>query len=170
MRLTRDQLATSIADAARNTWRELCADRPGVAFAGFALYSDETAMTLLCSANTPDNLSRLDEDDPEISDTVRWTPAEWDLEDIGSWFFDGVNEILLESVQAEEPAEERAVVFEAAVDALERLREEGEFQDHPEVVVLFRLTDDEHDERDSAWMSRLNPADVVADYEEWLEG
>lgn len=169
MRLTRDQLATSIADAARSTWRELCADRPGVAFAGFALYSDETAMSLFCSANTPENLERLDEDDSEVADLVRWTPAEWDLEDIGSWFFDEINEVLLESYRAEEPVEDRQVMFEAAVDALERLREEGEFQSHPEVVVLFRLSDDEHDERDSTWLARLNPADVVADYEEWLE-
>ncbi|BDZ47993.1 hypothetical protein GCM10025867_02340 [Frondihabitans sucicola] len=170
MRLSRDQLATSIADAARSTWRELCADRPGVPFAGFALYSDESAMTLLCSANTPENLTRLDEDDPEVADAVRWTPAEWDLEDIGSWFFDGVNEVLLEAFQAEEPLEERAAMFDAAVDALERLRDEGEFQDHPDLVVMFRLSDDEHDERDSEWLARLNPADIVADYEEWLEG
>ncbi|GAA4267156.1 DUF4303 domain-containing protein [Frondihabitans peucedani] len=169
MDLTREQLATSIADAARSTWRELCADRPGTAFAGFALYSDESAMTLLCSANTPENLERLDEDDAEVADVVRWTPAEWDLEDIGSWFFDDINEALLESFRAEEPAEDRAVVFDAAVDALERLREEGEFQSHPEVVVMFRLSDDEHDERDAEWMGRLNPADIVEAYEEWLE-
>jgi len=131
---------------------------------GYALYSDDDAMTLvhICTSEA----SRRDPDD-------YWVREEWTLE-AGERHLELPHRLLLERCDAASALDDDTLVwhrdsaFEDCVAVLEELRREGEFsKDLPDerVVVVFSVSDSEAGDFS---FERLNPPSTVAAFQEWL--
>jgi hypothetical protein len=158
-------LLAAVLRAARATFGAL----PPGEYCGYALYSDDGAMTVCCAVNTAEHLARAVAADPGDADYWRWSPAEWAMEGIGDEHFAEICRWLRAAVaQTSGPAfvAFRDMVHETCVAALETLVADGEFGAGP--VVVFAVSDTDDPARDAAWIRRLNPADQADRFARWV--
>ncbi len=149
-------------------------------FCGYALYSDEDAMTVCYSVNTVDHLTRakqeVEQQYPGEAEYLEWSPAEWAFENEGPWFnqiskkLAGLGFVLNGDEFTQFPDQRppqstcqfRDDVFNSCVDVLESLVAEGFFPSSHDHVVVFAISDFDVDpERETGWIRRLNPAAVA---------
>jgi hypothetical protein len=165
--LVRDE----IKDAARQAFEAVRANHPGEQFYTFALYSDESAMTIVPAANSEEALQRqVRADGSSAPAWLRWSTGEWAYEGEGSEHFDSVSRRINvdERYEESEPGAFEAFrdnVYAAMVQALGDLDAEGFFGEGEarEAVTLFcSVTDaDENLEQlDNESARQLNPAAV----------
>lgn len=171
-----DDLATAILTAARTAFAEVRAAAPPGGWCGYALYSDDGAMTVCLAANAREHLAAAAASAGETAaDAVvvsavdtEWSTAEWSHEGIAHEHFDGVHELLDARLDAARDDDAfgafRDALFEACVRVLETLVAEGAFGPPDDHVVVFTVSDGWSEERDRAWVSRLNPPAVAARY------
>lgn len=175
-----DLLRQEIKDAARAAFGVVRRNHSDEQFYAFALYSDESAMTVCPAANTEEGLARRAEEygysKPQQLASLRWATGEWAYEFEGAEFFDRACALIngedrYEGEADEDPLEEseafvafRTQVFEVIVLALEDLDAEGFFGagDAREAITLFcTLSDfDEAGQIEADSARRLNPASV----------
>ncbi|MEG3626881.1 DUF4303 domain-containing protein [Streptomyces poriticola] len=154
-----DELVEEIRKLARTAFAGLPADD----YRGYALYSDDSAMTVCCAANTRAHLARVQGADPEDAEYYRWSPGEWALEGVAGDLFKPLCARLRHSALA--GVDQRAEVYEACVAALESLVAEGAFGDG--AAVVFAVSDTDDVGRDIGWLNRLNPPDLAAEHARW---
>lgn len=135
-------LAAEIRDGARNAFKAMRAAHPDQAMNGFALMSDESAMTIVPVANSEQALAEDGGDDG-----IRWTPQEWSFFEEGAYLDIAYRMILpyhRDIPNAVDIDALRAWVFGACADALRQLADEGVFGSGAErdaVSVVFCVAD-----------------------------
>lgn len=162
-----EQLRAEIREGTRQAIAAIRAAHPGESLCGFALATDESAMTLGPMAQS---MSALRE--AGGGDDFRFNPDEWSYSE-GGEFLDIAYRLLLprqQDVPQDVPFEEfQEGVFEAAVLALADLAEEGLFGDQAardDFFLLLHVTD--ADPLVEA-IERLNTPAMVARYQTWWE-
>jgi hypothetical protein len=135
-------LAAEIRDGARNAFQAMRAAHPDQLMNGFALMSDESAMTIVPVANSEQALAEDGGDD-----YLRWAPQEWSFFEEGAYLDiayrmilpyhrDIPNQVDIDAL--------RAWVFGACAEALRQLADEGAFGSGSErdaVSVVFCVAD-----------------------------
>lgn len=136
----------------------------------FALFSDDSAMTIAHAANSTEVLANVAAD-VNRGDTI-WNCAEWSFDEGGEYLDIAYRMILLR--QGDIPWEIdfgqfRTGVFESCISALEQLDREGYFGQgdaREDVILLFQVSDSEEVE---GAMERLNTPAAFARYQAWYD-
>lgn len=158
-------LAAEIRDGARNAFNAMRAAHPDQTLNGFALMSDDSAMTIVPMANSEQALA-----EDGGGDDVRFNPGEWSFFEEGAYLDvayrmilpyhrDIPNEVDIDAL--------RQWVFGACAQALRDLADEGLFGSAAErdaVMVQFHVTDG--DGEDDV-IEPLNTPAVVQRYMAW---
>lgn len=135
---------------------------------GFALYSDASAMTVLPSVNTKACLTRKTALDPDEPQYYRWSTAEWEYEGVRASEFEKISARLRnihKELSDREFESHINSVYEICVKVLEELKHSGLFGSE---IAVFSVSDDEDDERDIAWIKRLNSRKDAREFESWI--
>lgn len=162
-----DLVEQEIREGARQAFTAVRAAHPGETINGFALVSDESAMTLGAVTTSEEALCA-----GGGKDDLRFNPDEWPYME-GGEYLDIAYRLILprqQELPLEIPfAEFQAGVFEAAIGAMEELDREGLFGAGPvreQLLLLFHVTDAESIEGAA---ERLNTPSMYARYREWWE-
>jgi Domain of unknown function (DUF4303) len=164
-------LRIEVKEAAQRAFETVRANHPNEQFYGFALYSDDSAMTIMPAANSEEALLRKAQEEGylPIPSWLRWSTSEWSYEAEGDEYFNAAYDM----INAEEQYDEmesgsfelfREKVFLTMVQALGDLDATGFFGkgETRKAVTLFCSISDSEDaenlENESA--CQLNPTDV----------
>lgn len=162
-----------LEDLTRVTFKTSLTKLPAPEIAGFALYSDNAAMTISVSLNTFTHLRQLQAKSPEYADYYRWTPGEWRYEMINAKAFAELNQQLRDAHEEVNKVffdKHQYQVYECAVAVLEKLREEGTFDVlDEEAVLLFAVSDFSDPGFEIKTARRLNDAGKGDQFEAWIE-
>ena len=158
-------LQSLLVTATRQAVAALRAAHPGQHFNAYALYSDDSAMTISLLANSREALATAEDENEML-----WNPGEWQFDEGGA-YFDSAYRLLLQA-HRELPFEVafdvfRDSAFEAAIAALAQLAAEGLFGtgvEREDTLLLFEVSDSE--ELDGV-LERLNGPAMVARLAEW---
>ena len=141
--------------------------------AGFALYSDESAMTISASCNTYENLNRLQNKYPGSDIYFKWTPGEWKYELVREIEFEDLCTLLREAHFNETTgifSIHRNRINSTAVKVLEELRAEGLFKDMNDgFVLMFGVSDFSDHKLEIGFVKRLNSEVLANEFEQWIE-
>jgi Domain of unknown function (DUF4303) len=146
---------------------------------GFALYSDEGAMTVCPAVNTLSYLKRALKDDPNDEGTYYFYPSKWQYEGDGAT--DAIEKICTRVRTAVIDSEERKDdekwfvwfkknLFETCIKALENLHRKQFFArfGDKDFLVMFTISDgDVNAETEVARVARLNSPAVVAAFKKY---
>ncbi len=164
-----ESLTDEIRDGARKAFEAVRSAHPDQTVNSFALFSDDSAMTIVHAANSKEAIASIDDDDK--GDYI-WNCAEW-LFDEGGEYLDIAYRMILplhRDIPSEIDFEDfRAGVFESCIRALENLDREGFFgigDSRADVIVLFQVGDS--DEVEGA-VERLNTPEAYARYKAWYD-
>jgi hypothetical protein len=140
--------------------------------AGFALYSDESAMTISASCNTYENLKRLQNKYPGSDVYFKWTPGEWKYELVREKEFQHLC-TLLRSEQLSDETEKISAhvtnIYSTAVNVLEELRAEGLFENmNDDFVLMFGVSDFSDHKLEISFVRRLNSKVLAEEFEQWI--
>jgi len=140
---------------------------------GFALYSDNSAMTISISLNTYSHLKALREEEPGYDQYFRWTPGEWKYEMINSNEFEELNDLLDKAhvdVTEVQFLEYRNSVYNTAVEILEEMKNEGLFAGMKnDFILMFAVSDFSEPKLEIEYVSRLNNEQKNVEFREWIE-
>jgi hypothetical protein len=139
---------------------------------GFALYSDNSAMTMSASCNTHENLKRLQNKYPGSDVYLKWTPGEWKYELVREKEFQNLCVLLRNEHFSEESSifsTHRNKIYSTAVEVLEELRAEGLFKTINEDFVLqFGVSDFSDHKLEIGFVKRLNSEALAKEFEDWI--
>jgi hypothetical protein len=162
-----EQLRAEIREGARQAFAAVQAAHPGKRLCGFALVTDESAMTIGPMATSQEALAEAGG-----QDDFRFNPDEWPYDE-GGEFLDLAYRLLLprqQDVPQDLPFEEfQEGVFEAAVLALSDLVEEGAFGDERTRDDFFLLLHVPDADPLVEAVERLNTPAMTARYQAWWE-
>jgi Domain of unknown function (DUF4303) len=152
-----------------------CLDRLSVQeIAGFALYSDASAMTISVSCNTVKHLKEMQEEEEGHNAYFKWSAGEWKYETINAKEFTGLTNLLqkentiIGSNQGKF-IENRNLLFNTAVEVLEELKKEGLFDKMTkEFVLMFGISDFSDAKLEINFANRLNNEAQAKEFENWL--
>ncbi|HZN66471.1 MAG TPA: DUF4303 domain-containing protein, partial [Tepidisphaeraceae bacterium] len=135
--LDTDQLLKKVTDAARKAFTSLTKSHPDETFYAFALYTDESAMTIIPAATSEESIERrlggYGKLSPQSRKAMRWSTGEWAYESVGAdREFDSICKTLAKGGYYDPDDDEAhrahfSAVFETMVRALEALDKEGLF-------------------------------------------
>ena len=170
--MTNDQknhLIEKITLATINAFSELRKKHPLKEFIAFALYSDESAMTVLPSANTKSHLQKMQAEDSDDPLYYKFSTAEWEFEYIGAEYFDDICEYLRnehESIDGDAEFELfQNEVFEICVEVLSKLKHERFFTSE---LLVFSVSDYRDTPREVNWIKKLNSKNDALEFKKWL--
>ncbi len=175
-------LQIEIEQAARQAFEEVVQTHNLKDVYGFALYSDDGAMTVCPAINTLSHLQRAMNDDPDDEGTYRFYPSEWRYEGEGA--ADAFEKICTRVRTAVLDSEEQETdekwftwfkknLFEACIKALETLRREQFFTrfGDADYLVMFTVSDgDINAKTEIARVARLNSPDTVVAFKKYVAG
>lgn len=169
------EFARRLALAAQAAFTELLAQHPTEIFYSFALYSDESAMTVCPAANT---LAHLAAQPPEYQPYAKFEPAEWRYEMVGAAAqFADLSRQLSARVLADDFTgagrfeQFRRQLYATCVEVLDELRQRRFFDEAAgrPVFLLFSVSDGDTPAAELAQIvSRLNHNAYCAEYLAWL--
>jgi hypothetical protein len=161
------QLTNEISHAARQAFTAIRQAHPDRFINSFALFSDDSAMTISHIANSKEALPEVDYNEDCI-----WNCAEWSFDE-GREFFDIAYRMILikhREIPCEIEFESfRNGVFESCIQALELLDSDNFFgtgSDRNNTIILFQVTD--LDDIRGA-IERLNTENNVKLYKQWFD-
>jgi hypothetical protein len=168
-------LRSEVKEAAQRAFETVRANHPDEQFYGFALYSDESAMTIVPAANSEEALESKAQKDGclPVPSWLRWGTGEWSYESEGAEHFNIATQMINGEDRYDEAEPEafetfRNKVFATMVEALGDLDATGFFGTgtQREAVTLFcSISDsDEAEEFENESARQLNP---VAVYEKF---
>jgi len=168
------KLALKIEVATRQAFSEMVKLHGSEGIYGFALYSDEGAMTVCPSTNT---LKHLAESDPNDRLYYKYEPATWKYEMEGAdEAFEEISSLLNGEVMANEEDEDwfddfQKKLFETCVKVLEKLKNEGFFKKTAgkDIFLTFTVSDYDFEPRDMERIAkRLNDNAYTKEYVNWI--
>ena len=171
MMINIEQLEERIKNAAAKIFRKALGEIGKNQLCGFALYTDESAMSLMATINTREHLQTISENNPAYQKYYRWSPPEWKEENYSPEFFDDINSELSEyfDKRVESDTEENSdnfitEFFESCVRSLESLKKEipGDINDN--FVLVFEVSDYEDTGTAVNWIRRLNNSTEAAEF------
>ena len=140
---------------------------------GFALYSDNSAMTISVSLNTNIHLKENQNKEKGYDIYFKWTPGEWKYEMINSKEYEFLNKMLQDSHNEIEDSyflKHRNEVYNCGVEILEELKKEGVFRRaNEDFVVMFAISDFSEPELEIEFVKRLNSNPKTKEFKEWIE-
>lgn len=179
-----DLLTEEIREAARKAFTEVRESHKEETINCYALFSDESAMTIGHLANSREALELTCQSDDivealelidhseriEIVDDIRWNSQEWSFS-VGDEHFDIPYRMIL-AMDSDIPYNTKygelvSGIFESAVSALEQLDSDGFFGEgvaRNDVILLFQVSDS--DEVEGA-AERLNTPEKYLQYRKW---
>jgi len=179
-------LKRKIEAAAREAFTEMVRLHKDEGIYAFALYSDEGAMTVCPSTNTLPHLAEQDEGDGDLY--FKFTPAEWKYEMQGAdAAFDEISTLAREyvlSIGEEEEGNNDEIednreftafqhgLYEACIEVLEKLKQEGFFRKAlgQDVFLTFEVSDhDMEEDRIRKIITRLNDGRYRDEYLAWMK-
>jgi len=143
--------------------------------AGFALYSDNSAMTISVTCNTYEHLKELqseevEEDGDEIY--FKWTPGEWKYELVNAKEFQDLCALLRDTHFDEKSgifSTHRNNIYSIAVKVLEELKAEELFKDmNDDFVLMFGVSDFSDHKLEISFVKRLNSKELADEFEQWI--
>ena len=141
-------------------------------FSGFALYSDESAMSISVSCNTQEHLKEALEEEKGHDAYFKWTPGEWKYEMVNSKAFETLNGELSQVHLADNGSDfltHRNKIFRIAVKVLSDLKIERLFRTMSEnFVLMFAVSDFSEPEFEIEFVKMLNTPMQVREFEEWI--
>ena len=144
---------------------------------GFALYTDESAMSLMVSVNTIEHFNSVVEANPEYRTSYLWSPPEWKIEGYRNDFFDEINNELSDYFDERVSNEETAagfrqfsqMFFENCVEALESVKDKIPETINKNFVLVFEISDYEDTETAVNWIKRLNNSEKAEEFEKMIK-
>lgn len=142
---------------------------------GFALYSDEGAMTVCPSTNTLKHLETVDQDDFMY---YKFEPAEWKYEMQGAEKeFNEISTQLREELDKNEDDDDwftdfQKQLYETCIGVLEKLKNENFFKKiiGKDIFLNFTVSDYEFEKSElEVIVTRLNDNEYKSEYLEWME-
>lgn len=137
--------------------------------AGLALYSDESAMTLVFSANTKKNLDEAKKNDPDDFTYYRWSPEEWKAEKFKDIEIQKISRLLLKNSAKQNEinfVKFRNTLFESSVESLKLAR--IHFKELKHCIFVFNVSDFNQIETEINWIKKLNSKKDSLEFENWL--
>jgi hypothetical protein len=143
--------------------------------AGFALYSDNSAMTISVTCNTYQHLKELqieevEEDGDEIY--FKWTPGEWKYELVNAKEFQDLCALLRDTHFDEKSgifSTHRNMIYSTAVKVLKELRTEGLFEKmNNDFVLMFGVSDFSDHKLEISFVKSLNSKLLAEEFEKWI--
>ena len=176
-----DILKQNIEDATKKAFIVIFKKYGSEEIYGFALYSDEGAMTVCPSTNTLKHLTTVDQDDLTY---YKFEPAEWEYEMEGA--DEEFNEICKqlreekeknEFLENDEYNEEwflnfQSELYETCISVLEKLKKENFFKDiiGKDIFLTFTVSDFEFEKKDlKNIIERLNDNEYKTEYLNWMK-
>jgi Domain of unknown function (DUF4303) len=154
---------TQLPNVVRSTFEKALSEIEAENLCGFALYTDESAMSLSVSINSIDHLELVSSKKPENRISYQWSPAEWKHEGYQESAFEEINDSLVEMSEklgedgTEEAFEEFCEkFFEQCVEALEGLKPFIPESISDDFVLMFEISDYDDTDAAIAWIKRLN--------------
>jgi len=128
---------------------------------GFALVSDDGAMTVVPYTNTIAHLQKMQKDDPDYKEVYEFEPAEWYTSDGANEEINAICNILNQEVLSDNIDCEsfKNQLFETCVEVLEELQQDNFFKNtlQKDILVLFSISDtDEPEDNLIKWAKRIN--------------
>ena len=174
-------LRQNIEDATKKAFIEIFEKYGADEIYGFALYSDEGAMTVCPSTNTLKHLTTVDQDDLTYH---KFEPAEWKYEGIGA--DKEIEEICTqlreeldenEYLENDEYNEEwflkfQSELYETCISVLEKLKKENFFKQiiGKDIFLIFTVSDYEFETKDlKKIIERLNENEYKTEYLNWMK-
>lgn len=150
-----------------------CAEKLDIKnIAGFALYSDNSAMTISASCNTYENLKRLQNKYPGSDVYLKWTPGEWKYELVREIEFEDLCTLLRDAHFDKDAgvfSAHRNKIYSTAVKVLEELRAEGLFKGmNDDFVLMFGVSDFSDHKLEISFVKRLNSEILANEFEQWI--
>ncbi len=167
-------LKQQIEDAARIAFLEVYEKHGAEGVYGFALYSDEGAMTVCPAANTLKVIENADEDDALY---YKYEPAEWTYEMEGA---DKEFDLICTQLRAELNKHDdddqwfegfQTKLYSTCIEVLEKLKNENFFTKitGEDIFLIFTVSDDEFEPNDlKDLIVRLNDNEYKSEYLNWM--
>ena len=168
-------LKQKIEEATKKAFIEMFEKHGADNIYGFALYSDEGAMTVCLSTNTLKHLEAADEDDLTY---CKFEPAEWKYEMQGAKKeFNGISKQLREELDKNDDDDDSIADFQnqlyaICIAVLEKLKNENFFKQIIGQDIFLNFTVSDYEYRKSELeeiITRLNDNEYKSEYLVWLE-
>ncbi len=140
---------------------------------GFALVSDDGAMTVVPFTNTLSHLQKMQAEDPKYKEVYEFEPAEWLSSDGANEEVNQICQLLHTAIEKLEGADFdqfKNELFETCVIVLEELQTEKFFGTtlQKDIPIIFSISDtDEPKENLIAWNKRTNSLAMSKSYENY---
>lgn len=170
-----DLLKQEIEAATKKAFLEMFEKHGAEKIYGFALYSDEGAMTVCPSTNTLKHLENADQEDLAY---YKFEPAEWKYEMKGAdTDFNDISTKLREELDKNEDNDEwfedfQMKLYETCIEILEKLKSENFFKQitGEDIFLNFTISDYEFEINDlKNTIKRLNENDYRKEYLDWMK-
>ena len=140
---------------------------------GFALYSDDSAMSISISMNTYTYLNEQIKEDPSYECDFRFSPEEWKYDAIESEDIDRLSKLLESAhlrISRSKLATHKDRIFNIATTVLEELKQENLFKAlKDDFVLLFSMSEFSDTALLLSSFKQLNSGEMAVRYEQWLE-
>ena len=138
----------------------------------FALYTDESFLSLSVSVNTTSHLEERQADDPEFAEEYKWTPAEWKIENFNDEAFTAINnqlkdERLLSEKDEKSLSEHRQDILRICLPILQNLRKDLASELEKDFVLLFAVSDFDDQDFEINIVKSLNPPQLSNEFINW---
>ena len=170
-----DLLKQEIEAATKKAFLEMFEKHGAEKIYGFALYSDEGAMTVCPSTNTLKHLENADQEDLAY---YKFEPAEWKYEMKGAETdFNNISTKLREELDKNEDNDEwfedfQMKLYETCIEILEKLKSKNFFKQitGEDIFLNFTVSDYEFEINDlKNTIKRLNENDYRKEYLDWMK-
>jgi hypothetical protein len=139
---------------------------------GFALYSDESAMSVSVAVNTYTHYRDIVKDDPENKLYYKFNPEEWNEiieDDELNKFNEQLQKIAL-SLKKKQFAAYRDAVCKLSLEILDEMKVSEVFSElKSNFVLLFSVSDCDMPKTATEYNKRYNSAEIANEYEQWLK-
>ncbi len=141
---------------------------------GFALYTDESAMSLGVTINTAEHFNAVTKKRPKFKVSNQWSPPEWKEEGYEEELFEEISDELSEYNEEignddDQFTEFTQSFFEECVEILEDLKKTIPEDINADFVLVFDISDYEDTDELVTWVKRLNSPEKAADFEKMME-
>jgi hypothetical protein len=165
-------LKTNLKEIANEIFRKYI-QRHGIKdICGFALYSDEDAMSISISINTYKHHKNNIKEDPENKLYYKFNPEEWE-EIIENNELDKFNKQLKQislKLRKKQLTDYRNNIFKLSVEILDELKTMQLFENmKSDFVLLFSISDCELPEIVIEYNKKYNTNETANEYEQWLK-
>lgn len=144
---------------------------------GFALYTDESAMSLMASVNTIEHFNSAVESNPEFRANYLWSPPEWKIEGYQNDLFGEINKDLSDYFDdrvGNETTDDNfqqfsQMFFENCVEALESIKSKIPEDINRNFVLVFEISDYEDVDAAITWIKKLNNSQKAEEFEKMMQ-